>query len=289
MATTERDVIFLKPVWRYFFANVIDIAYYSGVDKTIVRNRVQTFMKDHLIRCSDKVTVDRKDQESQAPVYVLTVQGSCELARLTNDASYILRADTSLQQWQSIPHYRKLTVFQMRIDKAIETQSRIQLTDLTFEHKIIDPKAKDYAKKFYLYQRFEGGIICIPDVAFVLRADGLKPRVFFVELETGAKGPQEVWEGKWKGLLQMHLTKRYQALFPGTHDMRVVCACPHLPFLKSMREEMKTAEGELKPGANLWLLVDINEIKNARPEELLTKPIFWKANGDHPLPLVPPL
>lgn len=285
---TARDVEFLLLFWRYYFVNVPQLSWYTGIEKPVIRNRVHVMRDDGLIRCSNKIIVDSNDSESQAPVSVLTVKGSCELAKLTNNAAYILDAETSLQAWHSIPHYRKLTGFQMHIDKAVE-HSPYQLTDLVFEHKISDPKATEPSKRYFLYQKFESGIVCIPDLAFVLRGDGVKPRVFFVEYETGSDGPADVWKFKQKGYLQIYATKRHQVLFPGAHDFRVLYVCPYRAWLDSMRKAMKTPEGELLPGANLYLLVDINEIKNTKPEELLTKPIFWKANGDTPVSLVPAL
>lgn len=284
---TARDIIFLLLFWRYWFVNVPQISWYTGIEKPIVRNRVHVLRDDGLIRCSNKIIVDSNDSESQAPVYVLCVKGSCELAKLTNDAKYILDAETSLAQWQSIPHYRKLTGFQMLLDKAVETQQRYLLTDLTFEHKVADPKSTEPSKRYFLYQKFESGVVCIPDLAFVLRGDNVKPRVFFVEFETGSDGPADVWKFKQKGYVQIAATKRHQVIFPGTNDFRILLVCPYRAWLDSMRKAMKTSEGELLPGANLWLLVDLQEVKKTKPEDLLTAPIWWKANGDTPVSLVP--
>jgi hypothetical protein len=289
MAVTERDQITLKALHRYKRLNVPQMADLTGVSRDIMRGRVRAFVADGLVRSPDKQIFDKQDPETAAPVYALTIKGSAVLARLTGDASYILSVEPSFKDWNSINHHRRVSGDVIRFDKAIASQSRVRLTDLTFEHDIADPRATDPAQRYVLYQRYDGGIIGIPDAMYVLRGEGLQPRVFALEHECGSDTARDTWLFKHKAYIQMQATKRHQVLFPGTHEsFRVLCVCPYRSWLDCLRKAMKTDTGDLLPGASLWLLIDVHDLNAAQGDELLTKPLFWKANGDHPVSLVPP-
>jgi hypothetical protein len=289
MAVTPRDQIFLKSLHRYRRLNVPQLADLAGVKKDIARGRVHVFVEDKLIRSPDKRIYDKEDPETAAPVYALTLKGSAVLARHTNDASYILPAEPNFKDWGSVNHHRRVSGVHIRLDRAVATNPQVLLTNLTFSHDVADPKAKEASRHFVLNQRFDGGRVCaIPDSGFALHVGGLTPRAWFTELECNSKHPSEFWSRKWQGAFHMNATKRFAEIFPGTADMRTIAFLPYRDFLDTLLHSvMKTSDGEPKPGARHWLLVDVNEFNATPYEELLTKPIFWKVDKEKPVSLIP--
>ena len=219
------------------------------------------------------------------PIYVLTMKGSCELAAQTGDCSLILTVEPTFRDWMSLNHYCALADLHWKIDTAINAQSYVKQHGLYFEHEVICSSAKEPWKKYRLNTRVSDKLYCCPDSAFETEVNGCR-RAWMVEREMGSDTPGRVMAKKHKGHHALAAGKLYQRWFPQAADMRVLAVCPNAGWRDLLRREFIERHGELtklKPGAELWLFVDVHDVT---PEKFLHEPIFYTVDRG-PLPFVP--
>jgi hypothetical protein len=280
---TERDIFVLFLLRRYYYLRARQIgAIVAPHDKdgAIIRGRLRLLEKAGLVRRCEKAILDHTNPETAAPVWILTLRGSTELARARQDTSLLFHCEPSFRDFSSLNHYCRLSALHILLDAAIAAQDRVKLSDLTFEHEVIDPSASDPAKKFKLYTQVsnEPKIPCVPDTGFVTTVSGRK-RAFFTELETGSDSPARAVSFKHKGYALLHETRKFLDIFPDVTDFRVLCFCPYTSWRKTMQEQMKG-----KPGEALWLFLTTSEITAAN---FLHGDLAYKVESDKPIPLFP--
>jgi hypothetical protein len=220
------------------------------------------------------------------PIYILTIGGSCALARETRDVNDVLTIEATFKDYHSLQHYLALSSLHATIDAAFAAQTYARQYALYFEHEVI-AESDNPSQRYRLHTSFpNSNLKCCPDSALELEVNGYR-RALYVEYETGSDGsPQRVVAKKHKGYAQLQASGLFRRHFPHARDFRVVCVCPYESFRDSMRkafQEKKEKETVTLPGADLWLFALAEEI---RPESFLHEPIFWTVDRG-PFPLVP--
>lgn len=284
MTLTDRDVSVLLLLRTYFFLRARQIASAvtpANADGSIVRGRLRAMEKAGLVRRCQKQIVHQLDPETAAPVWILTLRGSAELARARQDTALLFHCEPSFRDWSSLNHYTALSSLVMLVHRAIAAQARVRLSGLTFEHEVADPGAGEPHRRYKLYTLVspEPRVACVPDAAFVLEVDGRR-RAFLVEYETGSDSPARVAAKKHKGVALLHSTRTFLDLFPDVTDFRVLCFCPYASWRKTLIEQMRG-----KPGESLWLFMTTPEVT---ADTFLHGELVWKTDGEKPVPLVAP-
>ncbi len=294
---TPKLVAILLVLRRYFFMQTAQIRQAvapADKDGSVTREQLQKLLALHYVR-RHQPRILELGKATAPPVFLPTVLGSCALARETGDIGHILQVEPTFKDWLSIHHYCALTALHMTIDAAINAQSAVKQHALYFEHEVIQPDALEPSTRFRLNTIVSDTprVVCCPDSAFEIEVSGHR-RAIYVEREMGSDTPMRVVAKKHKGMALLSDTGLFRRHFPHAKDMRVLALAPNPSWRDGLRAAFREKDGtstKLKPGAQLWLFIAVQDLT---VEKILHEPTVHTIQEKDgvviergPLPLVP--
>lgn len=214
------------------------------------------------------------------PVYYPSAAGAQTLAVLTGDTRWLL-TPTATPNWMNLRHWSILTDLRLIATDAIRRQAFVGMSAFYNEFDIVC-ESDDPAVRYRLYtvcsQSHEKKIVCVPDAAFALTANG-GCRAFYLEIETGSNAPAKCSHEKRPGFTALEHRELYRRHFPEASDFRVLCLAPEPLWRDVLRREF----AKRKDGLHLWKFGALSEINAAT---FLHAPIFYGADDGPPMALV---
>jgi hypothetical protein len=120
-------------------------------------------------------------------------------------------------------------------------------------------------------------LVCAPDAAFVLTAQG-HSKVFYLEQDRNTSGVYQIASSKTPGYAAMAEQQTHRRHFPQTtlDAFSVLMVAPTPRRRDALRKGIRD-----KPGANLWRFAAAQDVQ---PDKVLCAPI-WHGKDGEPTPL----
>ena len=287
MTITDRVLHVLRVLRRYKFmtaAQIRGLCVPHDKDGSITREVLRK-MRDAGLAQRRQAEVVNPLSSSNAPVYLPTEAGCCLLATKTGDIGLLLDAVPATAAWQSYAHFVAVTDLFITLDRALDSQERVRMNSLYFEHDIVNPSSSDPSTKYRLYtvvkkeqpNATEKRVVCVPDAASEIQV-GPHRRLYLWELERGSDTPRRVAAKKCPGYAGLAETKLFQRICPQATDFRVIAVCPNAGWRDALRKEVAG-----KPAADLWRFAALDELK----KDILHGPAMYTC-AEGPGPFVRP-
>lgn len=287
---TPRDISILTAVARYYTLTRVQIqglcfADSPNRDGRIVRKRLQALCAARLLNKTHMQVVN-PTMGVPAPVYFPSRQG-CEFLACTLGDERFLSVCAQTPTWQNLHHWTQVAEFHIRLDQALERHPLARSDGWLSEWDIANPDESVPEKRFRLYTliRAQPRLVCNPDAGFLLSCHGTSEgagefkKVYYVELDRGTTGIQQIAASKTPGYAAMAPGRLQRRHFPDTNvDSFAVL---HVTTSAKRRDLLRKAFAT-KTGADSWKFVCWDDLV---PETLCSAPIFFACTGDG-MPLI---
>lgn len=215
-----------------------------------------------------------------APVYFSTKKG-LELIAGLGGGDQDLHACTRTPDWQHLYHWVSVSESHIRLDQAIQRDSRVQLLGWFGEWDEVNPAAKAPEDRFRLYTllRERPRLVCVPDAAFALAVSTDVSKTYYLEMDLGTSGIRQIASSKSPGYFELFRSGKFRRHFATSADAFSVL---HISPTPARRDSLRKAFLS-KPGNELHFFAAWNDWI---PERLLREPVFYGPQRDEPKPLI---
>lgn len=279
---TQRDIPVLVCLARYYLMNrrmVQSLCYPSDRDGRITRRRLMSLCRDGFVRKEQMQVINPRD-DAPAPVYCLADGGRQFLAEHFKDDAYLVKP-VKIEQRGHIFHALAVAQTHILLDKAVETQQRVELDAFFHEFEVINPDEPDRKQHRRLFSvlREDPRIVCAPDAAFQLSYRDYRS-VFYLEQDRSTSGHRQVAAFKHKGYAELQAQQGHRRHFPSTTRDRfsVLMLCPSAKRRDALRRAFVG-----KDRSDLWLFASLEDLS---VDTFLSEPVFYRLDDDAPRPLV---
>jgi len=279
---TDRDERILEDLVRYFVLSrpqIQRLHFPDDLNGRSARRRLQMLVDLQLIN-RQHLLYAHPAGGSPASVYFPSRKGCEYLFEQTKDHRYLL-TPTSAPIPHHVHHWVAISETHIALDRAIAlANGTVSVDGWINEWDICNKDESVPEKRYRLYTilRDEPKLICAPDGAFLLCAEGHK-KVFYLEQDRHTSGVFQVASSKTKGYAVMAELNLHRRHFPQAtvNSFTVVIVAPS----PKRRDALRTAIKD-RPGANLWRFASATDLT---PEAFLFDPIFYPCDGE-PCPLI---
>jgi hypothetical protein len=225
------------------------------------------------------------------PVYASSQKGLQAIAQETGHDFY-LHFPTGFPVRQNINHSVEIAQTHILFDQAIRNQES-RLVELPFwfhENQKINPFAEP--NKTTVISSATSSVLCRPDAAFILKANGVLGS-FFLEEDRSTSYPKKVFKKKLPGFQYVFESNKhqehYQAIAPKlVSTFRVLFVCPTGKRRDALKRE---AERQLADKDSKFIdcfrfIAKYDKDNILTAENLLFEPIAYRCGDDSPVPIV---
>lgn len=288
MQLQSRDIQALTMLAQYFMLTsrqLRQLCFHDDSTGRVTRRRMLKMSQDGLVRKRQLLVVNPRDGAA-SPVFHLTKIGREFLASHYDDESY-LQKPVEPSQPQHLFHYVGVSDSHILLDEAIAKQSHIGLDCWVNEDEFVNPDETDKNKRVKLLTQFQDSnkVVCAPDAAFVLSANGHRA-VMYVELDRDSFYHDRVAARKTPGYKKHLAMRAHMKHFPTStlNSFFVLFIAPTEKRVRQLRDAFaKTNTGD--PALNIYRF---GSFETLTPENVLTAPVFRCCHHDNLVSLVKP-
>jgi len=252
-------------------------------DGRITRKRLKILLGRGLLnQTSMQVVNPAVNGGVTAPVYYPSAKGLDFLRQERDDEAFRL-VNATTPNWTTLYHSVAVAQTRLLLTRAAALRPDVKLVEHVGERAFRDHTATEPHARYRLFTLVtqEPLLVCKPDAGWLFEKDGVR-KVFYLEQDRDStKSAERVAAqkcGGYAGLLKHQLHMRH---FPTATDetFRVLMIAP----TPARRDALRRAVAR-KPEGNRWRFACLADLTT---ESFLTAPVWYRAEGDQPEPMVP--